>query len=222
MASGQTVMCSAPAVLASGMFWAISLAFPDHHSVWPAEAKWALQLRLTSTSACCRDEEKQEAREAAAFDDAMQAKALVKTWKRPRLTPGQSALPIELWSLVLDHMLAGEPLWDLRATVQGLCHVSLTCKGLYQAVQQHGWSKLGQLLSPLPVPPPLRGKGNRLLGNADVPINDPASLRVAELKAACTSAGLKTSGQSALLAPDLNTQQLMLHSTELGVCMRCI
>ena len=152
----------------------------------------------------------------------MQAKAAAKTWKKPKLTPGQSALPVELWSLVLEQMLAEDPLWDLRATVQGLCHVSQTCRDLYMAVQQQGWSTLSQLLSPLPVPPQLIGleapadpehtepledeeaaaaaaaaaaKKASLPADLNVLVNDPASLRVPELKAACSYYGLAMSGQ---------------------------
>ena len=110
----------------------------------------------------CRREEREQARAAQAFEAASQAKALIQTWKQPRLGPGHTSLPAELWGWVLERMLTQASLWDLRATVQQLCHVSLACKGLYSAVQQQGWPKLGRLLQPLWTPLHLPSQGSEV------------------------------------------------------------
>ena len=91
-------------------------------------------------------------------------------------------------------------LWDLRGTVQELCRVSLACKGLHRAVQLQGWSKLCSLLQPLRPPPTLQrhpAQKGQLPDSPDVLINDPAALRVPELKAACTYYGQTSSGDPA-------------------------
>ena len=148
----------------------------------------------------CRSEEAQEAKEAAAFEAATQARAIVKTWKKPRLTPGHTSLPLDLWAMVLEHVLTEDSLWDLQATVQGLCHVSQTCKDLHLAVQQRGWPRLCQLLSPLPMPPTLRGKdGVSPPPDQDKLVNDPATLHVPQLRAACKFYMLPCAGQSRML-----------------------
>ena len=148
-------------------------------------------------------EEQQEAKQAAAFEAANKAKALVRTWKKPCLTPGQTSLSMELWGLVLEQALTEDSLWDLRATVQELCNIGLTCKGLHSAVQQQGWPKLCQLLSPLQPPystveaqlQNIKGAmAGQLPDSPDVLINDPASLRMPELKAACRYYGLTPMG----------------------------
>ena len=90
----------------------------------------------------CRREQAQDAREAKAYEAASQAKALVRTWKKPHLPAGQSILPSELWGLVLQQLLTEDCLWDLLTTVQWLCHASTVCKGLHAAVQQHAWPQL--------------------------------------------------------------------------------
>ena len=98
---------------------------------------------------------------------------------------------MELWGLVLEQLLTEDSLWDLRATVQELCTTSLACKDMYAAVQQQGWPKLGQLLRPFPLPPVLRQRGQaQPPGSPDVLVNDPASLRIPELKAACNHYGI--------------------------------
>ena len=109
--------------------------------------------------------------------------------------------------MVLEQLLTEDSLWDLRATVQQLCHVSLTSKGLYSAVQQQGWPKLCRLLGPLhPLPPSTQGhkltawnpvQKGQLPANPDTLVTDPASLRVPELKAACAYYGLSSSGERA-------------------------
>ena len=153
--------------------------------------------------ACCRREEKQEAKRAEAFEAACQAKALVKTWKKPRLSAGQTSLPAELWGLVLEQLLPEACLWDLPATVQGLCNVSLTSKGLYSAVQQQGWPKLCQLLKHLRPPAAMRGGGYtpkagetcQLPDNLDVLGINPTSLSVPQLRASCAYHMLTSSGK---------------------------
>ena len=152
-----------------------------------------------ATLRACRREERQDAREAKAFEAACQAKALVKSWKKPRLSPGQSCLPSELWGQILQQSLTEDCLWDLPSTVQWLCHVSTVCKGLHAAVQQHAWPHLCQLLSPLcPAPATQRCKyqtEGQLPGKPDVLVTDPASLRVPELRAACVFFSLRPAGE---------------------------
>ena len=148
----------------------------------------------SQTVTACRREEQQEAKQAAAFEAAGQARAAVKAWKKPRLSPSQASLPVELWGLVLNHLLTEDSLWDLPATVQELCHASLACKGLYAAVQQQGWARLCQLLDPLPTPP-TACRLQLLPFNPDLLVNDPASLHVPQLRAACSHFHLPSSGQ---------------------------
>ena len=150
----------------------------------------------------CRREERQEARGAKSFEAACQAKALVKTWKKPHLSPGQTSLPVELWGLVLQQLLTEDVLWDLPVTAQELCNISLTSKGLYAAVQQQGWPKLCCLLKPLRPPAAVRGGGYgaelskkcQLPADPDVVVTNPASLAVPELKAACAYYRLTSTG----------------------------
>lgn len=94
----------------------------------------------------------------------MHARGLVKAWKKPRLDSSSgsssSSLPFGLWSLVLEHMLQADSLWELPGTVQTLCRVSQTCKGLNLAVQRSGWPKLCRLLKPLrPTPLLMKFRG---------------------------------------------------------------
>ena len=109
---------------------------------------------------------------------------------------------------MLEQLLTDDSLWDLRATVQELCGISLTSKGLYAAMQQQGWPKLCQLLSSLSPPPSTQmtqvptGKAHRktaqkgqLPDHPDVLVSDPASLRMPELKAACAYYGLPLPGR---------------------------
>ena len=151
-------------------------------------------------AAACRREQLQDAREAKAFEAASKAKALVKTWKKPRLTPGQTSLPMELWGLVLQQLLPQECLWDVPAAAQQLCTISMTSKGLYTAVQQQGWPHLCQLLSPLPSPPAMQKwkyqphENSQLPSSPNVLVTDPASLRLPELRAACHYYGLQATG----------------------------
>ena len=148
----------------------------------------------------CRREERQEAREAAAFEAASQAKALVKAWNKPRLSASRTSLPAELWGLILEQvteLVTEDRLWDLRGTVQELCQVSLACKGLHSAVQLQCWPKLCSLLQPLRTPPSLQrhpAQKGQLPNSPDVLISDPAALRVPELKAACAYYGQTSSG----------------------------
>ena len=133
------------------------------------------------------------------FEAASKAKALVKTWKKPRLSPGQTNLPTELWGLVLEQLLTEDSLWDLQGTVQGLCHISLTSKGLYAAVQQEGWPKLCCMLQPLRPPAAVQGNVYRsiagLPASLDVLVTNPASLSVPQLRAACTYYWQTSSGK---------------------------
>ena len=158
-------------------------------------------LHASITMVGGRREERQEASQAKAFEAARQAKALVKTWKKPRLSPGQSYLPVELWGMVLEQLLTEDSLWDLRATVQQLCSASMICKDLCLAVQQQGWPHLCRLLSALRPPistergTKLRGEKGQLPDNPDLLVTDPASLRMPELKAACQYYGLSSSGE---------------------------
>ena len=69
-----------------------------------------------------RTRETRHAEASEAAFSAIAAKALVKTWKKPCLSPGQTCLPVELWGLVLEQLLPDDSLWDLRATVQELCN----------------------------------------------------------------------------------------------------
>ena len=148
----------------------------------------------------CRLEERQEASQAKAFEAACQAQALVKTWKKPRLSASQSCLPVELWGMVLEQLLTEDALWDLPATVQQLCQASLICKDLYLAVQQQGWPHLCRLLSSWEPPLALR-KVDTLAaegtGMPDVIVTNPASLQVPQLRAACKVLGLTQSGMQA-------------------------
>ena len=160
-------------------------------------------------SSACRHEQLQDAREAKAFKAASNAKVLVKTWKKPRLSPGQTSLPMELWGLVLQQLLPADRRWDLPATAQQLCNISLTSKALYAAVQQQGWPKLCQLLSTLPHPPAMQqGKGQypeneqgQLPSSTDGLISEPVSLQLPELRAACKYFSLQATGVPPLLRP---------------------
>ena len=129
----------------------------------------------------------------------MRCNALVKFWKNPRLSPGQSCLPSELWGLNLQQSLTEDCLWDLPSTVQWLCHVSTVCKGLHAAVQQHAWPQLCQLLSPLCPPPATRQckyqTETQLPDKPDVLVTDPASLSVLKLRAACEFFSLRQAGE---------------------------
>ena len=162
----------------------------------------AMLLASADSVLHCRREEREQARGAQAFEAASQAKALVQTWKKPRVGPGSTSLPAELWGLVLERMLTEASLWDLRATVQQLCHVSLACKGLYSTVQQQGWPKLCRLLKPLWQPPSIRQakvkrRNCQLPDDPDLLVSNPAGLQVPELKAACAYFGMPLSGESA-------------------------
>ena len=148
-----------------------------------------------------RETRRAEASEAAF--SAIAAKALVKTWKKPCLSPGQTCLPVELWGLVLEQLLPDDSLWDLRATVQELCNLGMACKGLHTAVQQHGWPQLCRLFICL-CPPPSTQKAwsfeakaaqkARLPASPDVLVTNPTSLPVPDLRAACAYFGLSSSG----------------------------
>ena len=150
----------------------------------------------------CRLEGKREAAAAKAFDAASQAKALVRSWKKPALTAGHSPLPVEMWGLVLEQLLTKESLWDLPAVAQELAGISLTCKDFYTAVVQQGWPKLSSLLSPK-CPPSYSvrephswsatGHG-QLPSNPELLVRDPDSLKVAELRDACKCYGLPWTG----------------------------
>ena len=77
---------------------------------------------------------------------------------KPHLGAGSTrGLPDELWNLVLDQLLTEYSLWDLRATVQTLCSLSMTCRDMHDAVQQQGRTKLSRLLGPYMRPLPLKG-----------------------------------------------------------------
>ena len=168
-----------------------------------------LPLQCAEATAC-RREQLQEAREAKAFEAASKAKALVKTWKQPQLSAGQTSLPMELWGHVLEQMLPEACLWDLQAAAQQLCTVSMVSKGMYAAVQQQGWPQLCQLLSDLPSPPAMQrckyhGMGQcpktekgQLPSSPDVLVTDPASLWLPELRAACDYFSLQATGMPAL------------------------
>lgn len=154
----------------------------------------------------CRQEQKQEGDEADRFEAASKAKAQIRSWKRPHLTPGHSPLPTELWGIVLEQMLTPDSLWDLRATVRDLCHLSTTCKDLALAVQRQGWPKLNLLLEPVKAPELNQVRGDfgartgRLPANPDALVQDPASLKVAELREACKYLGELSSGEHCRLS----------------------
>ena len=135
---------------------------------------------------------------------------------------------------MLQQLLTEDSLWNLPSTVQQLCHVSLTCKGLNSAVQQQGWPRLCRLLAPLrPQPPSTQGRQltrwdpvqkGQPPANPDLLVTDPASLRVPELKAACTYYGLSSSGERASTWQGPETTvwpwcQLQMHAQEAGVCI---
>ena len=124
---------------------------------------------------------------------AREAKALAKTPKKPRLSPGQTSLPVELWGLVLEQLVTNDSLWDLRGTVQELCNISRTCRDLHSAVQQQGWPQLSQLLGPCYLSHGCRYRGS-LPANPDLLVTWPVSLSVTELQAACRSYYLPQSG----------------------------
>ena len=180
----------------------ISWACCTHDLVVMASAVIACSCHALKPCSACRREQMQDASKAKAFEAASKAKALVKTWKKPRLSPCQTCLPMELWGLVLQQLLPEACLWDLPAAAQQLCNISLTSKGLYAAVQQQGWPQLCQLLKALPPPAAMQrskyqaphdSKG-QLPSTPDVVITDPASLCLPELRAACNYLGLYTSG----------------------------
>ena len=162
----------------------------------PQESRHSTQLE-----AHCRQEEAQEAREAAAFQAAQRARARVKPCKKTlHLAPGQSPLPVEQWGVILEQLLTEDALWDLYGTIEQLCLVSTVCKDLHPAVQQHAWPQLGRLLSPLS--PPwmlLKGQWALRVGVGQLPstpdrlVVDPASLPV-PARAACKFFNLRSSG----------------------------
>ena len=165
----------------------------------------------------CRLEGKQEAAAAKAFEAASQAKALVRSWKRPCLTAGHSPLPVEMWGLVLEQLLTQDALWDLPATAQNIAHVSLACKDMYMAAQRQGWPKLSSLLSPqCPpqfLPPSWTPQGHgQLLSQFGHLLTDPEGLKVPELREACKYHGLPTTGSL--------TYWLML--PQLTLCLSCL
>ena len=157
---------------------------------------------MSQSFAVCRQEQLQEARGAKAFEAASKARALVKTWKKPRLSPGQTCLPMELWGLVLGQLLSEDSLWDLPATVQELCSISMTSKGLYTAVQQQGWPKLCQLLSTLCPPAATQqpeylsssSQAAQLPADGDILVMNPASLSLSDLRAACKYYDISATG----------------------------
>ena len=72
-----------------------------------------------------RADHQAEARAAAAFDSAAQAKAQVKTWTRLHLEPDQAGLPTEVWSAILN-LLIEPKLWDLTF-VRDICNAGESC-----------------------------------------------------------------------------------------------